>query len=67
MGVTSLGSFLNPFLAFTPITPTQDLPVPLPFSSSNSQQLQQQVPLTWIPVVLMRLLSNEAIRTQSGL
>ena len=67
MGVTSLGSFLNPFLAFTPITPTQDLPVPLPFSSSNSQQLQQQVLLMPIPVVLMPLLNNEAIKNQPSL
>jgi len=39
----------------------------LPFSSKNSQQPQHQVPLMLIPVVLMPLLSNGAIKTQSGL
>ena len=62
-----LGIFLNQLLPFTPITPTQDLPMLLLFLSRNSQQLQQQVPLMWIPVVLMPLLSSGTIRTQSNL
>ena len=56
--------FLNPLLAFTPITPDPTPLVPLPFSSSNSQQPQQQVPLMPIPVVLMPLLSNGADHRQ---
>jgi len=32
----------------------------LPFLGKNSQQLQQQVLLMWIPMVLMPLLSNGA-------
>ncbi|NDG02809.1 MAG: hypothetical protein EB119_06370 [Synechococcaceae bacterium WBB_34_004] len=40
-------------IASNPTTPTQDLPVLLPFLCSNLQQPQQQVPVIWIPVVLM--------------
>ena len=43
-----------------PTTPDLDPPTPLLSSSSNLQQLQQRVPVTWIPIVQMPLPSSGA-------
>jgi len=53
---------VSPLLLITPTIPNQDLPMLLPFLSSNWQQPQRQVPWMLTPEVLMPLLSNGAGR-----
>jgi hypothetical protein len=50
--------------SITPTTPDPTPLVPLPFLSSNLQQLQQQVPWMLIPVVPMPLPSSAKDRHQ---